>query len=317
MARPRFRLLRRLWWSAILVVVAGGGAGLAVHADHPHDAIHRPELFGAADADLQPWLPALDERLIALDERVFDLATAGGDLEAAFFSLDQDAALAAAGDGDAASAAVAMAVGEASVVRDNAVAGIERWRLSEPNRDRLSRLDTALESSRGLPPAWLAVSSDARLAAGILAPLAAHDELLTEATDAGRDARWRDAVNALDAAAEPLAEASAAVGLVPQSLNVVRLEALVAGYRDYDEALRALYVHIRQTDEPEGPEVDVLLAEVERLQVHVPMDREALGEVVVGALGQPLTNVLVAIEQASADVFDALPGEELEPIDEG
>jgi hypothetical protein len=202
-------------------------------------------------------------------------------------------------------------------VRDNAVAGIELWRLTETALDRLSRLDTALESSRGLPAAWLTVSSDARLAAGVLAPLAAHDDLLTEATNAGRDARWRDAVDALDAAAEPLAEASAAVSLVPQSLNVARLEALVAAYREYDEALRALYAHIRQTGEPEGPEVDALLAEVERLQVGVPMDREALGEVVVGALGQPLTDVIVAIEQASADIFDALPGEELEPIDEG
>lgn len=300
----------------MLVVVAAGGAGLAVRADQLHDAAHRPELSGPSDAHLQPWLPAIDERLKALDERLFDLSSAGTDLLGAYFSLDSEAALAAADDGDAASAATGTALQEASVVRDGASAAVEQWRLSPPNRQRLSLSDTALESSRGLTAAWAGVSADARLAAGVLEPLAAHADLLTEATDKGREARWRDAVRGLDAAAGPLAEASAAVGRLPQSLNVARMETLLAAYGEYDEALRALYEHIRRTGSVKGADVEALLARVELLQAQVPMDRLALGEVVVGALGQGLTDAVEAMERAGADIFDALPGEELDTPDQ-
>ena len=301
----------------MLVVVAAGAAGLAVHADQPHDVEHRPELWGPADAALQARLPALDERLMELDGRVFDLSLAETDLLGALFDLDTEAALAAADDCDAAAAAVGIAVEDASVVRDSASAGIDWWRLTQLKRDRLSLIDAALASSRALPSAWLSVSTDARLAAGPLAPLAAHDELLTEATNAGRDARWRDALDALDAAAEPLDEVSAAVGRLPGSFDVARLLSLVSAYREYDAALRALYAHIRRTGSQEGPDVAALLGRVEQLQPNVPMDKFALGEVVVGALGQPAIDAVTATEQASADIFDALPGEELETSGDG
>jgi hypothetical protein len=312
---------------AVLVLVACGGAGLAVHTEKPQDQaprsqlpgqtqgpVQRPELFSPADEELLPWVPALDERLAALDGRVTDLSSAATDLLGALFSLNPEAAVGAADAGDAAGAATATALEDATVLRDDAVA--QEWRLSPPNRERLALFDAAVESSRGLAEAWSSVSADARLAAGVLQPLAVHDALLAEATTAGRESRWRDAVEALDAAAGPLAEASAAVERLPATLDVPRMWSLVAAYGEYEEALRALYQRIDRTDSVSGPAVAELLATVEQRQAGVPMDRLALGEVVVDALGQALTESIVAMEQAKADIFDALPGEELDTPDE-
>lgn len=304
-----------MWWSALLVVIAVSAAGLTAKADQPQDSAHRPELSRQADADMASWLPMFNERLTAVDERVFDVSSAGQDLLGDFFTLDTAAAMGTADTAAAAGTVATGAVEEATLARDQAYAAFDPWRLSEPNRDQLSLIETAIASAERATAAWSTVIADARLAAPVLDPLALHDETLTNATNAGIEARWQDALDAIDACVAPLDEAALAVGGLPQSLDKPRLEALVAAYRRYDDALRALYEHILETGSMKGPDVEELVAAVDEAQADVPEDRLALGEMVVGALGQPLTDAVTALEEARADIFDALPGDELQPDD--
>src|SRR3990170_3858634 len=74
---PTRSLQLHMWWTAVLVLTALGGAGLAVAADRQQNPVQRRELTRAADGRAQPWIDALAAQLEQLHGHGTDLSTAG------------------------------------------------------------------------------------------------------------------------------------------------------------------------------------------------------------------------------------------------
>lgn len=306
MSRPHFTLLRRLWWTLLLVLVAVGGGGLAARADQRHDTEHRPELTYLADELAAPRIADLRRDVAALDEQVGRLTEAALDALTALSRLDSAAVTATLADGDEAAAAAEAPIEPLTAARAELAAAMDELRLGEHRRQQLERLDLAIASAGGVGEAWRSVASVSRLAAGLIEPLLLHDELLAQAALAGREARWRDALDALDLAAAPRAEIAAVRDQLAAAggsgTDATELDGLVANSGAYAAALRDLYGLILRRGSVEGAQVDALAEQARLAQAALPADLASLGAIVAGAAGQPVTAGLEAIEQARGDI---------------
>ena len=152
----------RLWWTAMLVLVALGGAGLAVAADRPHNPLERPELTWAADRAAEPHLQQLGQELQAADEHVQSLSDHGRQVLGRLTALDVAAVDAALVAGDAAALALIDSNAEVAAVRTRADQAIDEWRLGPDTRAQTEALDSAATSVGIVPDYWQRLAAEAR-----------------------------------------------------------------------------------------------------------------------------------------------------------
>jgi hypothetical protein len=304
---PAHGLQTHLWWTALLALVALGGAGLAVAADRQGNPVQRPELTWAADARARPWIDTLAEVLEQIHQRATDLSTAGRDVLGRLQTLDLDGTNDALAQGDQASAEIDALVADLRDRSAQANLQIARWRLGPGTTALLDGLDLAIAAAPDLSVDWAGAADTARAVADLVGALEAHDTLVFQATGAGRDGRWADALELLDrATTDGLATASARRDQLAQTTSVETLDVLLGRLRDYDDALAALYAHLRDGGRQSGRKFDALQAAVDAAQAALPADNGALSVIVGEAAGQPIAASLVAMDEVHGTINDAL-----------
>lgn len=304
MFAPALRL--HLWWTALLVLTALGGAGLAVAADRPQNPVQRPEVTYRADHDALIWIDALtaDEQQILT--RATDLSAAGRDLLSNLQTLDTDAARASLDAGDAASNEIGGLIGSARDKLFAANVSVEHWRLGPLTADALDALAAGADASEELPIQWAGMAVPARAVADLIATLREHDELVFQATGAGRDANWQDALDLLGQAGTSLTSATGLRDQLAQTTTVETLDDLLGRSRDYDDALTELYAYLRDGGEQSGQQFDDLQAAVDAALAALPGDQGVYIVIVFEAVGIPLTDGLVAMEEVHGTIGEAL-----------
>jgi len=301
---PRVRL--RLWWTALLVLIALGGAGLSAVADRPQNALQRPELTWRTDRNARPWIQALADELATVDLRVVDLSGHGRQVLSQLQALDLEQVRAAQAAGDEISAALEVTVEDLSVVRANTLAQIDQSRLGTPTRSALEQLSSAIVSAQKVSAHWRALAVDATRVAGLVDALLSHDGLVSRATTAGRQAEWDDALTLMSQAADSLGDATDSRDALAGGSNVATLDDLLVRYRAYDGALAALYTYVRDTGRQEGEQFDTLQLAVEHAHQALPTDTGTISMIVSEAAGPSLTEALLSIEAVHTDILDAL-----------
>jgi hypothetical protein len=305
-SRSNRRLQLRLWWTALLVLCALGGAGLAVAADRPQNPVQRPELTWKADHEAAPWLNGMADKLATIDSEVANVSDAGRTVLGSLQSLAADDIAAAIADGDAAVAAVDDDVTALSTSARAAVTEIDASRLGPEAQAQLAAVQQAVDSAIHVPNIWNDVATEGRRVGALIDALLRHDGLVFRATTAARQSNWDNALSLLDQASAPLSDADDVRDGLAATVDVATLDDLLARDRDYDAALTALYSYIRSTDEQSGDEFDDLVADVDEAQAALPADTSAMSVIVSEAAGRSLTQSLIAIEEAHGDILEAV-----------
>jgi hypothetical protein len=296
----------QLWWTMVLVLTAVGGAGLAVAADRPANPVQRPELSYRADQAAQPWADRLAGDLGLLHDEGAQLSTAGRDVLGSLAALDLDAANAALGRGDTASARIATLTAglHDTVIRAHEV--VDYWRLGSLWADTFDHIDAAIAAADWLPGDWTALASTGRTVVGLVDALNAHDQAVTQATSAARAGRWSDAIVPLSGgAADSLAVAQAARDSLAAAAPVDALDDLLGRLRAYDAALMEICRYLADGGAQSGDQFVALVGQVNATQAALRSDGDALPVIVGDALG-PIADQLLAMETVQGNVNEAL-----------
>ncbi|MEA2676100.1 MAG: hypothetical protein QOJ81_241 [Chloroflexota bacterium] len=304
--KPR-TLRLHLWWTMVLVLASLGGAGLAVAADRPGNPVQRPELTYRADMAAQPWVDHLFGDLGAVRDDGTELSSNGRDVLGSLSSLDLDGANAALARGDQTSAAIAMLINGLHDTVSRAHGAVDMWRLGPLWADVFNQIDAAIAAADQLPADWAAISATGRPVTGVVDALNAHDQAVFQATAAGREGRWADAIALLNgAAADALAIATGARDQLAAVAPVETLDDLLGRERAYDAALAGLYQFLANGGSQSGDQFVALKAQVDTTQAALPSDNGALVVIVGEAAGLPIADQLLAMERAHGTINDAL-----------
>ena len=158
---------------------------------------------------------------------------------------------------------------------------------------------------QGAPTYWQSVANQARLVVGLIRDLRQHDDLVFQATTAGRESRWPEALRLLGEAGTRLDSARTARNDIAAQGEVTTLDDLLARYAEYDTALTELYTYIRDTGNLQGPDFDAREQRVEQAQQALPKENSVMTVIAAEAAAEAITNGLVGIEEARGAILDA------------
>jgi tetratricopeptide (TPR) repeat protein len=300
------RVRRQMVWTAVLVLVALGGAGLATAADRQPTDETRPELTWRAEQVGRPWIQSMASQLFAVEEELGTLSGAGREALVSLPGLDPAQIEAALAEGDASSRRLEELLVSLMDMRDQQLEDVQDGRLSLASQKLLAAIDEAIAVADPVPLVWEDIAADARRVTQLLDALVRHDSLVFRATTAGRQERFSQALELLDQADEPLADAQALRDQLAEYADVDTLDELLRRYAEYDAALYALYDEILRSGTQDSDEVRRLLEEVERAQDALPADTSALRIVVAEAAGPAVAEGLITIEEARGVISDAV-----------
>ncbi|MEP7379618.1 MAG: hypothetical protein ABI725_08680 [Chloroflexota bacterium] len=303
---PPRSLRLHLWWTTVLVLAALGGAGLAVAADRPGNPLLRPELTYRADTAAQPWIDHMATDLGSANEHAIDLSSHGLHVLGSLQALDPAGANSALTAGELTSADIANLVTGLRDTEARAHASIDRWRLGPQSVSLFDQIDTAIAAAEDLSADWRGLATVGHAAVALLEGFAGHDQAVIQATNAGRESRWSDALALLNGAATALSMVSAARDQLAQAGTVDTLDDLLARDRAYDAALVALYQYLSDGGTQSGAQFDALKTTLDQAQAALPADNGALVVIVGEATGVPIADRLLALDTAHGVINDAL-----------
>ena len=208
------RLHTHVWGTVLVVVVTLTGAGLAVAADLPHNTASQPPATTRPDTDLadaaaRPSIDALADELRTADQHIAAVAAFGREALEHLQAMDFEAMRVAIARGDQANADLDAVLPALSAANDSAVAAVNESRLGAETAARFAALTAAASSAEDASAYWPAIRADILRIAAVADTLQRHDTLVFSATTYGRRAEWKKALDYLDQAAAPLAEARA------------------------------------------------------------------------------------------------------------
>lgn len=297
-------ILRPLWRGTLLVVIAVGGAGLAVAVDRPHNSTQRPELSWRTDQQAGPWIDRLSAALGPLDADIAALSEQAQEILTSITSLELDSVEDALRAGDEATRRIEVAAAELAADRDEAMAALDEWRLGDNTRAALLSLSAAADATQGVPAIWRPLANQAQLVVGLIRDLRDHDDLVVQATSAGRESRWSAALQFLSQAEGRLSSARTARDAIAGQGEVTTLDDVLARYAEYDTALVDLYTYTRDTGNLSGPDFDARQGRVEEAQAELPQ-QGVMRVIAAETAAQAVAQGLVDIEGARGAILDA------------
>ena len=302
-------LVGALAWLAIIVVIALGAAGLVAGMDHPPGSAGRPELTASGDAEVTPLLDAAEGDLSALSDRVEALGTQARAALGALNGADVTAVETAIAEGDtlvvdvtSRTAALRRTLGSVPYVGTSEAA----LTVSGPTIARHIALVAALDATDGLDVAWARLTIGAVAATRMSGLLAKHDDLVVQAAERGRLAKYAEAMKLLDEASAQIKAASDLRDQLVQTVDVSVLDEWLARNGDYDTALRNLYKEIAKVGRTVTAATRAAVKAEAAARARLPRDTRGL-VVIMAEIGRGRMNgAIIAIEEARAKLTDAL-----------
>jgi hypothetical protein len=294
----------------VFAVLALGSAGLVTSADHLPGPSTRPELTWAGDQAVRPGLDAATREIGAITDDVDRLgalgrgalaALAGNDWELLASTIDRGGTL------------VLTIRNRATTLRTSLLAlpGLGRTaalRLSQDTLDRQQRLFDALDATDGLAAAWARLDSGSVNAARLATLLTQHDTLITEGIKAGLARRTAEALSKIDQAGATLDQAATLRNRLANSVDVSELDEWLRRNRNYDVALRRLYVAAAASPTRVNAALRAAIAAEQAARKQLPGDTSGLVIIMAEIARGGLNQAVLAIEEARgslAAVVDA------------
>jgi hypothetical protein len=298
-----------LAWIVVVVVIALGAAGLVAAMEPGPDRPVVPGLTFDNDAAVSARLDASEQRLGELADQVDALGTQARGALAAMVSRAPDTVDAAIANGDALLVTIAERTrairADLSTVPYVRAADVD-LHVSTEVRRHYERLVEALTATDGLDAAWDQLTVGASAAGRLAAQLAEHDRLVGVAAGQGRAAKYKTAIATLAQAADTITASRAARDRIAASVDVTVLNQWLDRNETYDKALSALYRALSSVGGKVTNKVRDAIAAEKAARAGLPPDARGL-VVIMSDIGQGgLNRAVIAIEQARADLSDAL-----------
>jgi hypothetical protein len=307
--RYRFeRLLVAVVWPIVVGLVALGIAGLVAWLDHRPGGSGRPELTWARDAAVGAELDAATAELSGIAGDVERLGLLGRGSLAALTARDFDLLDRTIASGTVLAAGI-RDEGTALRARLLALPMSEpdtRLSLSPASLDRYAKLVAALDATNGVAGSWARLVQGSLSAGRLTALLDGHDKLILSGIEAGVTGNWTTALARIDAATALLVEADALRVELQNTVDVGTLNEWLRRNREYDVALRALYVVSARTPTRVTPEIRAALAAEKAARDALPRDTANLGIILAEIARGGLNQAVIGIEEARARLADAL-----------
>lgn len=301
-----------LVWVVAAVVIALGAAGLVAAMEPGPDRPVIPGLTFTSDPAVAARLDAAETNLGALADEVDALGSQARGALAAMVSRNPDTVDAAIAQGDA--LLVGIADRTRAIRADLATVPYVRapdadLHVSPEVRRHYEQLVAALTATDGLEAAWAQLTIGAAAAGRLAAQLAEHDRLVGEAAGQGRAAQYKAAIATLAQAADTIAASRAASDRIAATVDVTVLNQWLDRNETYDKALAALYKALSSVGGKVTDKVRDAIAAEKAARAGLPPDARGL-VVIMSDIGQGrLNGAVIAIEQARADLSDALEPE--------
>lgn len=295
----------------VLVLLAFGLAGLITSVDHLPGSSTRPELTWAGDQAIRPGLDAATNDLEAMTGDIDRLGLLGRGALAALAGskwsvLDStiaNGAVLVSGIRDRTAALRARLIALPGLGRTAAI------RLSPESVDRQQRLFDALTATDGLATAWARLAAGGINAAQLSTLLTQHDLLITDAIDAGLKRNTKTALASIDRATATLDQAGTLRDKLANSVDVTELNEWLRRNRNYDVALRRLYVASAASPNRVSPELRAANDAEKAARAELPGDTSGL-VIIMAEIGRGgLNQAVLAIETARGSLADVLDAE--------
>jgi hypothetical protein len=302
------RVLAAVVWPIVVVLVALGIAGLVAWLDHRPGGSGRPELTWARDEAVSAELDAAATELSGIADEVERLGLLGRGSLAALTARDFDLLDQTIASGTVLASGI-REEGTALRARLQALPMSEpdtRLRLSPATLDRYARLVAALDATNGLAGSWARLVQGSLSAGRLTALLDGHDKLILEGIEAGVTGNWTTALARIADATGLLAQAEALRDELQNTVDVGTLNEWLRRNREYDVALRALYVVSAQSPTRVTPEIRAALAAEKAARDALPRDTANLGIILAEIARGGLNQAVIGIEEARARLADAL-----------
>jgi len=307
--RPVRTALTTLAWLAIVVVIALGAAGIVTGMDRAPSESGLGAASFDGDPEVTARLDTVSADLSDLDDQVDALGTHARNALAALNGADPDTAETeiAAGDtlvGDIVRRTAAIRSKLAAVpFVGTSDAGLH---LSSGVLDRHAALEAALAATDGLDAAWARLSISAIAASKTSQLLAAHDQLMGQAADKGRIAKYADADKLIAQAGAQLTTAKSVRDDLAKTVDVTVLDEWIRRNENYDTALRNLYKAIAKVGRTVTPAVRNAVKAEKAARSQLPPDNKAL-VVIMADIGRGgMNQAVIGIEEARATLSDAI-----------
>ncbi len=295
----------------VFVLLAFGSAGIVNGVDHLPGASARPELTWAGDEAIRPGLDAATTELAALTDDVDRLGLLGRGALAALAASNWDVLGSTVDQGTVLVHAIRDR-SDALRARLLALPGLGRTaalRLSQDSLDRQQRLVDALDATDGLTTAWARLGAGGIGASQLSSLLAQHDQLITDAIDAGLKRRTKETLSKIDQATATLDQADALRDRLANSVDVSELNEWLRRNRNYDVALRRLYVASAASPTRVTPELRAASAAEKAARLELPADTSGL-VIIMAEIGRGgLNQAVLAIEEARGALSAVLDAE--------
>jgi hypothetical protein len=296
----------------VAVLVALGLAGLVGQMDHSPASAARPELTWAGDEAIRGTLDTAATDVSAIADEVEQLGLLGRGSLAALTARDFDTLDRAIAEGTVLVSGIrddgeALGARLAALPVSDPDVGL---RLSPAVLDRHARLVTAVDATNGLAASWARLAEGSLSAGRLTGLLEGHDQQIVAAIDAGVKGDWTTALERIDAAAGLLLEADALRVKLENTTDVSTLVEWARRNREYDVALRNLYVVSAKSPTKVTPEIREALAAEKAARDALPRNTANLGIILAEIARGGLNQVVIGIEEARAQLAAALPAVE-------
>lgn len=302
-------------WLVAVIAIALGSAGVVAGLDtRAADGSDRSGRTARGDALVNRTLAPIDADLHALADDVHTLSGQARGVLAALAANDVTLAESAAASGtalvnqiDTNVASIREALRAVPIV-ENAEAA---YALSPATRDRYGNDVDAVAATRDLTADWTRLTIGSLSATRLSGLLSSHDQAVVAAAERGRAADYAAALRHLDDADAAITQARAMRDRLATSVDVMTLDAWLDRSAAYDKALRALYAALRASGGEVNDAVRRAARNEEAAKARLPPDTRAL-VLIMSDIGRGgMTDSAVAIEQAAADMDEALAPPEL------
>jgi len=303
------RVVVTVGWLALMVVIGLGGAGIVNAVDHQPGSAARPELTSAGDREVVPLLDAATTDLLAMADQVAALGVQARGALAALNGVDRttvEDAIAAGNtlvaDLRVRSSALRRELAAVPYVGTPGVA----ITLSADVAARHAALVAAIDATEGLDDAWQRLTLGSISATRMSDLLASHDDLVAQAAERGRAARYDQALALLDQADATIAQARALRDQLANTVDVTVLDQWLDRNAEYDNALRDLYKAISKVGSRVTDAVRQAIAAEQAAKNRLPADSRGL-VVIMAEIGRGgMNGAVIAIEETRGKLIDAI-----------
>jgi hypothetical protein len=295
----------------VFVLLAFGSAGLISSADHLPGTSARAELTWAGDEAIRPGLDAAMSDLEAMASDLDRLSVLGRGAIAALAGSKWDVLDSTIADGGVLVSGLRDRANELRA-RLIALPGLGRTaeiRLSQESLARQQRLFHALDATDGLATAWARLAAGGINAVHLSTLLTQHDVLITDAIEAGLNRRTKEALADIDRATATLDEAATLRDGLANSVDVTELNEWLRRNRNYDVALRRLYVASAASPNRVNAALRAAIEGEKAARAELPGDTSGL-VIIMAEIGRGgLNQAVLAIEEARGSLAEALEAE--------